>query len=340
MAQNLVCWVVIGASAVPCMADGAPLMRGALWWVTEPYYGWSQEQFQATLNAQKAVGFDLLWLLNCPALLQRAEAGAPDILTTLLHEADARGMQVIVDLPRAGWYGERDAASMISDTRAYVDAFMARYGKHPSFHGWYLNYEINPIAQDDTEQSAFWRSTWKGMVDTCHAASPGSVVTISPFFLLDAERRRGFVYQTPEEYEVWWGTTLRETGIDVLMLQDSGEHLGFFTLNDRIPFWLAAKRACREAGATFWLNVESAEVPVGSWDTYLAWEREGTVRYEVLPQEKLAAKLARAAETADAIVNWGYFPFMNPLEPEATAVDGAAAAYDSYKAYVATVRPK
>jgi hypothetical protein len=115
--------------------------------------------------------------------------------------------------------------------------------------------------------------------------------------------------------------------------QDSGEHLGFFTIEDRIPFWTAAATACRDAGAAFWLNVESAEVPVPNWDEYLQWEREKSVRYEALPVEKLAAKLEAAAKLADAIINWGYFPFMNPHEPPESRVPGADAPYEAYRSY-------
>ena len=62
-----------------------------------------------------------------------------------------------------------------------------------------------------------------------------SIVTISPFFLLDKDGLRGFEYLAPSEYEEWWGTTLSETGIDILMLQDSGEHR-LFSLTERAPF--------------------------------------------------------------------------------------------------------
>ena len=325
----------VSAITATAVAECPPLMRGALWWVTAPYYTSTEEELAATVAAQEAVQFDLLWLMNCPALLKRTEENAgDDILRVLFELADARGMRVIVDLPRAGWYRETESAAIIRDTQNLAERMARRYGEHRSFYGWYLNYEINPIAPDDTEQTAFWREAWKGIVKACDQIKPEAVTTISPFFLLDKERKRGFVYQTPEEYAAWWGETLKVTGIDVLMLQDSGEHLGFFTLQDREPFWAATANACHKAGARFWLNVESAEVPATSWEEYLAWERDKTVRYEVLPIDKLAGKLRAAARYADSIVNWGYFPFMNPLEPTNTRVDGAEQAYLAYKGYV------
>ena len=59
----------------------------------------------------------------------------------------------------------------------------------------------------------------------------------------------GFPRVSPTEYAAWWEETLRQTKIDVVMLQDSGaEHLGFFTLADREPFFAAMQTACRAAG--------------------------------------------------------------------------------------------
>ena len=151
----------------------------------------------------------------------------------------------------------------------YAARFAARYGAHRSFFGWYLNHEINPIAPENAEETAYWRAVWKTAADACHTVKPGSVVTISPFFLLDDARHRGFVYLTPEQYGAWWRETLCETGIDILMFQDSGEHLSFFSLAQREPFWAATAAACHAAGRQFWLNVETGEAVAEDWDDYM-----------------------------------------------------------------------
>ncbi|MBP8129304.1 MAG: DUF4434 domain-containing protein [Candidatus Hydrogenedentes bacterium] len=323
--------------------ETAPLMRGTLWWVADRQEcPWTEADLRAAVEAQRAVGFHLLWLLNTPALLQAAEmaertAAPRDVLAWLYQIAGDSGMKVIVDLPQGGWYGRTSADEMVAGIRAHVRRFHARYGGYPSFHGWYLNHEINPIDSKNTEETAFWRRVWQQVVQECHARAPGSIVTISPFFLLDASRRRGFVYQTPDEYAAWWRQTLQETGIDVLMLQDSGEHLAFFTLEQREPFWAAAARACKEAGAAFWLNIESGEANVKDWEEFLRQEQAGTVPWRFTPMPWLAEKLRLAAKYADNLVNWGYFPYMNPLPrcgKSQEADQDAAAAYAAYKAYV------
>ncbi len=327
-------------------ADAAtpPLMSGTLWWLRPDVATWSDERLAQAVDAQRDVGFDLLWLLNAAAF--PSTPGQPDLLERLYTLADAREMKVIIDLPQGGWYGRAPAAEVIDKVTEAAADLHRRYGHHASFHAWYLNYEINPIRPDDTEETAYWRTVWRGIVDECHRLAPDSLVTISPFFLLDDARHRGFVYLTPQQYADWWDATLRETGIDVIMLQDSGEHLAFFTLEQREPFWTATRRAAHEAGSQFWLNVESGETDVQNWDEFLALEAQRTVKMRFTPMAWLEQKLRRAAPLSDRIINWGYFPFMDPHLGEAAAGAGRAApepsasraAYEAYRAYYHRVR--
>lgn len=342
--------VVIGialSSALPVHGNDAaregrvaPLIRGALWWVTpaDPEL-WTAERLRESIDAQRAVGFDILWLLNTPQLLRKtAEDASADILERIFALADDRAMKVIVDLPVGGWYGKTALEAMQAALAAHAAAMGERYRHHASFWGWYINHEINPIAPGDVAESAFWRAVWKQAAQDCRAARPGSVVTISPFFLLDEARRRGFVYLTPEQYAAWWGTTLRETGIDILMLQDSGEHLSCFTLEQREPFFVAAAQACRDAGAQFWVNVESGEAHVRDWDEYLLHYEEKNAPWRFTPMDWLEQKLQLAARHADGIINWGYFPYMDPHPLSGKEQPGQRDAYDAYRAYYQRVK--
>ncbi|OHB78549.1 MAG: hypothetical protein A2W31_07585 [Planctomycetes bacterium RBG_16_64_10] len=282
------------------------------------------------------MGFRLLWLLNTDAF-PPAENGA-NVIDTIYRIADAQNMKVIIDLPQGGWYGKASAEDVIAKVTQAAQVLHRRYGRHASFYGWYLNYEINPIRPGDVQESAYWRRAWKAIADQCHRLAPGSVVTISPFFLLDDTSRRGFVYLTPEQYANWWHNTLKETGIDVLMLQDSGEHLAFFTLEQREPFWRAVAQATRAAGSQFWLNVESGEADVKDWDEYLKFEAQQRIPWRFTPMPWLEQKLQRAAQYSDGIVNWGYFPLMDPHRSRVDADFGstpeqARAAYEAYKSY-------
>jgi hypothetical protein len=314
-----------------------PIMRGTLWWMSYLPKA-SQEEYARCIQAQRDVGFDLLWLLNTPAMMEKARqndaAGEPyDALDRVLQIADEAGMRVIVDLPQEGWYGKAEADQVIDHVAKHIQAFVSRYGKHPSLRGWYLNYEINPIADDNPNESAWWRKVWREETAACHRAIPNSLVTISPFFLMDEKRRRGFVYLAPMQYGNWWEETLRETKIDVLMLQDSGaEHLAFFTLADREPFFAAMQNACRRAGSHFWVNVESGEADVASWEEFIRKEGEKNVPWRFVPMDRLAAKIELASRYGESIVNWGYFPYMAPM-PGEKETPLQREAYRAYQAY-------
>ena len=324
----------------------APLMRGTLWWVVyEQYQGWTREDFGQAIEKQRAAGFDVLWIFNTPDLLRRAEAAetacaSHDIMDMIHGIADEKGMHVIVDLPTAGWYKKTTAEAMPRDIGLHATRYHARYGHHDSFFGWYLNHEINPIIPGDTEETAFWRTVWRQVAEDCHGLDPESVVTISPFFLLDEARRRGFVYLSPSQYAAWWGKTMAETGIDILMLQDSGEHLGFFTLEQRRPFFEAVANACHAAGAQFWVNVETGEYDVSDWDDYIERSAKKEAKMRFTPIGWLKKKLDLAARYGDSIINWGYFPFMDPMPAPGQGQPGQLDAYNAYKAYYEEQRAK
>jgi len=227
-----------------------------------------------------------------------------------------------------------------SQHKLFIQRYYNRYGGYKSFLGWYLNNELNPLKSDEVPISAFWRKVWKTAVKECKRVAPQSIVTISPFFLLDVNSYRGFEYLEPIEYEKWWSKTLLETGIDVLMLQDSGaEHLGFFTLEERRPFFQAFKNACNQSGSKLWLNVETGEVDAKDWAEAIKMERTNTQKWVYTRTEWLVQKLALAAEYGEHIINWGYYPFMHPgpsVGPypsnEFTASEREAN-YISYKTY-------
>jgi hypothetical protein len=277
-----------------------------------------------------------------------------DLLGIIYSLADKKGMKVISDIgtPAGAWYGKISAEKMADSMRRYIDHYNARYGSHKSFWGWYLNHEINPLKPGETAPSVFWRTVWKAAVEECHKVKPESVVTISPFFLLDKDALRGFEYLQPVVYEKWWTETLKETGIDILMLQDSGAgHLSFFSLDERKPFLAAFANACKQAGCKFWVNVETGQVDAKNWPDAITMERNRQKKWVFTPIDWLEQKLELASEYGEGIINWGYFPLMNPVKDDgpwpAGEVDGQLIsfagqkkAYEDYLAYYKKVPKK
>jgi len=273
-----------------------------------------------------------------------------DVLELIYSVADELDMKVMCDIDLRGGdlYRKKSVEELTQKSDSYIEAYHKRYGSHVSFWGWYLNNEINPIAKSDVEQSAFWRAVWKSVADKCHQSAPGTKVTISPFFLLDKQSLRGFTYQEPREYEEWWYHTMSATGIDILMLQDSGaEHLSFYTLEDRRPFFQAFSNACRRAGKEFWVNVETGQVEARDWPHALQMEKDFERAWTFTEVNWLKQKLDLAAEYGTGIVNWGYYPLMNPMEEHSVLtiqdIDGQEVNlaqrkvnYDAYKTYIKT----
>lgn len=282
---------------------------------------------------------------------ETARVDEKDVLSLIYQVAEELDMKVICDIDLRGGdlYRKQSVDELIQKSDQYIEAYHNKYGHYNSFWGWYLNNEINPIENDDVEQSTFWRTTWKAVVDKCHAVAPGSKVTISPFFLLDKQSLRGFKYLEPQVYEEWWYHTMKDAGIDILMLQDSGaEHLSFFTLEDRRPFFQAFASACERAGKEFWLNVETGQVVARDWSHALQMEKDFERAWAFTEIDWLKQKLELAAEYGTGIVNWGYYPLMNPSETHSVLtiedVDGQPvdlskrkANYDAYKAYAKDV---
>jgi hypothetical protein len=339
-------WLLIGCCLLGTnsLQAAPPLLRGTLWWM--PYLPReSQEKYAQCIRDQCDVGFNLLWILNSPSLFQKAlqndAAGrSHDPLAIVFRIADERKMRVLIDLPQEGWYGKAKANDVIDKVGQYCQRFFARYGNHPSFSAWYLNYEINPLAPDQREPSQWWRTVWREETAICHRVAPHAFVSISPFFILD---RKGRIapYVAPAQFGQWWAETLRQTKIDVVMLQDSGaEHLAFFSLADREPFWTAMRVACRQAGAHFWLNVESGELDVANWEAYgqfLAKGRQGIWRATSI--DRLAQRLELAGRYAEEIVNWGYFPYA-ASEDQKERTPSQREAYQRYKTYRAQLTLK
>lgn len=263
-----------------------------------------------------------------------------DVLGTIYEVADELDMKVISDLSL--WLTDVDKSgnfvvysnatkAKISECHKWTRAYYDRFGSHKSFLGWYLNTEINPMKNSDP-QSNVWRNIWRDLSFECHCIDRNAIVTISPFIILGEKGVNGVEYLEPKVYEEWWSETLKSTGIDVVMLQDSGaEHLSSFTLEQREKFFKAFSSACASAGSELWINVESGQI------------NEETNKWEFTDMDWLAQKLTLAAKYGKRVINWGYFPYMNPAEPLSgmtvedtdgnTVTTDRKANYSAYKNY-------
>lgn len=288
-------------------------VRGMLWWPSLP-----DNEVAAEMDAQQAAGFDVVWL--CGTQHFTGDEAGRRKLERILSEADGRRMEVIFQTWTTPlWYQDWNPKREIERNQAYIPRAWELFGGHPSFKTWYIGHEIYLVWG---QMSGEYRDIYRAVVDQVRATSPACRVSISPFFILDRNRILGdFRFAEPGEYAEWWGETLRLTGIDLLMVQDSGEHASFTTVAEKEPFIAAFARACREAGKEFWVNVETAEMDVPGYEALREARKQPVPgqHWRPVPIPRLRRKLELAGKYSPRAVTWGWEFWRPALGPEASA---------------------
>lgn len=312
---------------------------GTLWWMSpgdlnRPIAAWQRE-----LDELQALGIRLL-VLNGPYVGESPPEGTAGPLESFLAETDRRGLSVYLDtLAAPNWWTLPDPTPEIARARTRIETLANHYGHHPSFTGWYLPYELYVMWGAPAELIA---DLYREISLACKQVSPDRRVMISPFFLLDQSGQLGsFRWATPGEYQEFWTRLLEPTRIDIVALQDSGEHLSCYSLEQRRPFLAAMQAACATTRRQFWINVEVGELEVASltdytnrfgYQTHVNDPRTATA-WRAVPPAKLREKLELAGEYSDTAISWGYQQFIRPsLGPEAKHI------YDSYRTLLRDLR--
>lgn len=209
-----------------------PLISGPLWWL-DPVESakWGIEGWRDELDRQRKIGFDLLWLVNAPSALEHPS----DPLCKLMNLCARRKVQVILDTGSTGkWYEKTDLNDELEFCSKNVKKLGERFSGHPAFYAWYIPHEIYMCWGKFAKTI---ESFYSALTIECKKAA-NLPVTLSPFFILDRDKVFGdFRYNEPEEYQRYWTQLIKRSGIDVIMLQDSGEHFSYVTNEQRRPFF-------------------------------------------------------------------------------------------------------
>ena len=323
------------------LTDGAgprtkcrPAISGALWALEATSLALGESGWREELEQQRRIGFDLLWLCSVPAALD-----APgDPVRVILDLCAKRKVRVILDTGSSNtWWNPFDVQSEIERCNSGIKRIGERFAGHPAFRCWYIPHEIYMAWGDFARKIDV---LYPALVERCKKAAD-LPVSLSPFFILDSDEMfgGGFRYNKPDEYERYWTRLIKRSGLDIVMLQDSGEHFSFCTNERRRPFFKAMSAACAASGARMWGNVECAEVECPSPAEYV--KRYGRVHMSAVPNlpwrpvpiERLRSKLELAAEYSEDIVTWGYREFCRP-----GIGAGAKSWYQDYRAYYAGLR--
>lgn len=311
-------------------------LSGVVWWLGPSDAARSASAWQADLDALEGLGMDTIIFASLYAGAKPSQ-GSDDPFHNFLDEMDRRGMKVYLCTGQpAAWWTSPDPAPEIARATDRAKDLVARYGSHKSFVGFYIPYECYVMWGD---AAATTIRLYREVASACKALAPQKRTFISPFFILDDQKILGdFRWATPTEYRDFWVRVLRGSDIDVVALQDSGEHLACYTLQQRSPFFQAMKDACDATGKTLWANVETGELNVGSISDYVARFGDGThvndpkttPFWRGVPAEKLLKKLAFCHQYTDTAVTWGYAEFVRPTQGPTSA--------QLYRDYVRTLR--
>jgi hypothetical protein len=300
-------------------------LAGVLWWLSPADAARSVDAWQDDLDALDALGMDL-FIFTGPYAGSEPEMGQADPFDTLLGELDRRGMRVYLSTLQAPeWWTFPDPAPEIERAAQRIESLERRYGHHASVEGFYIPYECyvlwGPVAETTN-------GLYRGVSAACKRTAPAKKTLISPFFILDDRQLLGdFRWATPNEYEAFWTDILRDSGIDIVALQDSGEHLACYTFEQRAPFFAAMRSACDATGTTFWANVETGELNVSSLEDYVARfglrthvnDPKTTPFWRGVPAEKLTDKLTFAHRYTHTAITWGYREFVRPSNDDMAA---------------------
>jgi Domain of unknown function (DUF4434) len=329
--------VLLLATLVPGCTSVQPTDRaalvGCLWAVSPGPKPGTLDLSPAELDAIQGLGMTVM-VLNGTLIGQPLSPGANDPAEKLFEEGDRRGLSFFVDTSASpAWWTHADPAPELARARARIHLLQARYGRHKSFHGFYVPYELYVMWGAQRE---LIRTLYREVAACCKSVAPEKPVMISPFFILDNQGLLGdFRWATPEEYQTFWTDVLREAPVDIVALQDRGEHLSYYTDAQCAPFFAAMKNACAATGKQLWANVETGELEVASPADYVArFGRKTHVNdpktrpyWRGVPADKLAAKLRFVRHYSRTAITWGYHEFVRPsLGP------AAAKLYAEYKA--------
>lgn len=225
--------------------------------------------------------------------------GQNDPTSAILNYADANGFKVYLGLYIHRLNGSLSMTQQSFLTKAMADnVFVAQQAwqrymqpqRHPSFAGWYIPLETW-TGDYQTAEIDRLRAFFRGVHDGCCALSGEVPVAISPFINAD----RTSPYRTRQVYQA----LLRESGIDIVLLQDSvGAQVWSTGIRERsAPYFEAMQTACQTNGVRLWANLESFQLSESAF----------------IPCEpgRFKTQFDSAAPYVESFITFDFFHYMN-----------------------------
>ena len=224
-----------------------------------PSQNWGEKEWEADFKAMKAAGIDTVVIIRAgykdkvifPSKALKLHADF-DLAELFLSLADRYAMKLYFGTYDSGKYWSGNAhAKELELVLPFVDEVVERYGRHESFHGWYMSNEVGK-REFDIEK------IYQPLSAKIRKVSPGKPILISPFIW---GRRLVEKFLPPKEYKAEWDELLKSISgtFDILAVQVAPAGM------DEIGDYLRGfKEQSKKHKFELWANVEtfSSEIPV------------------------------------------------------------------------------
>lgn len=256
-----------GASAsattpAPEFRGSAPVITGTFLQLDGTTIWWSRDMWSQEFDYMKTLGFDTLIIQYAAfsgTAYYRSQVipnlrGDGNVIQTLLDEAAVRGMKVWLGTSHGDGWGDWSRLKQEADeNKRVIDELASLYAQHPAFAGWYIPHELQ--LQGGAVVSQVITSFYATIADYARSKTPGKPVSIAPYFYVPKSVWTKF--SPPRVDSKVWERFLRETKVDVIMLQDGiGANPGR-TLEEIAPYYRAMREAADRVGIEFWNDLEN-----------------------------------------------------------------------------------
>lgn len=242
-----------------------------------------------------------------------------DMLETALSAADQCGMKVRVGLGfNDEWWSIDTYDPEWLEKEAEINRVIATeiqmmYSKHPSFAGWYIPHEFNPLIAMTIVQQANLNQFYRKIAGALRLDSPQTIMA-APFYNARLSEPLTMALWSYILYHVF-----KDTGVGILALQDS-VGAGFNTVEDLDEIFAATRKVTNNMDMklyavteTFRENEENGENSGG--------------KFSPAPQRQIEKQLVKVAPYVQ-----GYVAFsINHYQNRDTA--DQASGYDEYYRY-------
>ena len=297
----------VGRFVTPGAMKGMPIKATFLdeisWDI--PHQNWGVKEWDQDFKAMKRMGINTVVMIRAglgkwitapfKTLVGKEDVYYPsvDLVEMFLTLSDKYKMNFFFGMYDSGKYWQEGLFQKEIDLNLMlIDEVWEKYGKHPSFKGWYLSQEISRRTKN---MSRIYAEVGK------HAkAVSGNLTTmVSPYIhgVKTDQVMSGDKALTVREHEEEWNEILGNVAgaVDILAFQD-----GQVDYHELYDYLVVNKKLADKYGMQCWTNIES-------------FDRDMPIRFLPIKWEKLLLKLdaARRAGMENAIT-FEFSHFMSP----------------------------